>query len=237
MRVRLLVFIAVLCVVSPKNLCNSAGFLEKSSLLRSTSLSETKIASGLREALRVAVDNAVKLTGKENGFFNNEAIKIELPEKMQVIEKALRVIAVGPKIDEFVLSMNRAAEHAVPLAEDIFVDAIMNLSFDDVMNIYKGGETAATEYFKTTTHEKLVEKFMPVARSTMNKYDITKQYNSLLDQYKKIPFSENIPLPDIDRYVVEKAIDGLFYVMAQQERKIRTDPAARVTDLLKEVFK
>ena len=211
------------CVfVVHRNFCTSAGFLEKSSLLRSTSLSETKVASGLREALRVAVDNAVKLTGTKNGFFNNEAIKIELPEKMKVVEKALRVIAIGPKIDEFVLSMNRAAENAVPFAEDIFVDAIMDLSFDDAMAIYKGNDNAATEYFKATTHDKLLEKFMPVARSSMNKYDITKQYNSLLDQYKKIPFSENIPLPEIDRYVVEKAIDGLFYVMAQQERKIRT---------------
>ncbi|MDX9702269.1 MAG: DUF4197 domain-containing protein [Candidatus Auribacterota bacterium] len=230
-------FITAITVFGNYTVCSGAGIFEKLGLFRSTSLSDTKIAGGLKDALKVAVDNAVKLTGKENGFLKNEAIKILLPEKIQLVEKGLRVIGAGPAIDEFVLSMNRAAEHAVPQAESIFIDAIMKLTFDDVMGIYKGSETAATDYFKRTTHDNLVEAFLPAARTTMDKYSVTQQYNSLLDRYKKIPLSQNVPVPEIDRYVVEKTIDGLFYVMAQQERKIRTDPSARVTDLLKEIFK
>lgn len=233
----MVVVIVLFSVTAVYDVCAGSGWLDKLGLFKPAGLSESKIAKGLREALRVATDNAVDITGQQNGFYKNEAIKITLPEKMQMVEKGLRVIGFGPKVDEFVLSMNRAAEEAAPKAQSIFIDAIMNMNFDDVMGIYKGSQTAATEYFKRTTHDKLVEAFLPAARSSLNQYTVTQQYNTLLDKYKTIPFAENFPAPEIDRYVVSKTVDGLFYVMAQQERQIRTDPSARVTDLLKEVFK
>jgi hypothetical protein len=198
-------------------------------------LSDAKIGSGLKEALKVGTENTVKLTGRTDGYFMNQAIKILMPEKLQTLEKGLRLVWYGPQVDEFVLSMNRAAEQAAPQAKKIFWDAIGEMTFDDARKILNGSDTAATDYFRAKTTDKLTAAFRPVVDRTMNEIGVTRQYNELVGRYQAIPFAKSEAL-DIDGYVVSKALDGLFHVLGEEEQKIRTNPAARVTDLMKEVF-
>jgi hypothetical protein len=210
--------------------------LEKRAGLGSASgLSESKVASGLKEALQVGTENAVKLTGRPNGYFGNEAIKILMPKDLQPLERGLRAIGFGPKIDDFILSMNRSAEAAAPAARKIFVDAILAMSFEDAKKILSGSDTAATEYFKDKTTTQLTAAFQPVVEKTMNENGVVRQYDELADQYKSIPFAKSQSL-NINHYVVSKALDGLFFELAEQEKEIRKNPAARTTTLLKEVF-
>lgn len=198
-------------------------------------LSEAKIGSGLKEALKVGTENSVKLTGRVDGYFMNQAIKILMPEKLQTLEQGLRLVGYGPQVDEFILSMNRAAERAAPQAKQIFWDAIGEMTFDDARKILNGSQTAATEYFRSKTTDTLAGAFRPVVDRTMNEVGVTRQYKALVARYQAIPFVKSETV-DIDQYVVTKSLDGLFHVLGEEERKIRTDPAARATDLLKEVF-
>ena len=198
-------------------------------------LNDAKIASGLKEALQIGTQNAVNLTGRLDGYFRNEVIKILMPEKLQTLEKGLRLVGYGPRVDEFVLSMNRAAERAAPRAKAIFWDAIGEMSFEDARKILNGGDTAATDYFQDKTTDRLAAAFRPVVDKAMNEVGVTRRYKELIGRYEAIPFVTSERL-DIDQYVVTKALDGLFYVVGEEERKIRTNPTARVTDLLKEVF-
>jgi hypothetical protein len=198
-------------------------------------LGEVKIGAGLKEALKVGTENAVRFTGKTDGYFLNEAIKILMPEKLRSMEQGLRAVGYGPKLDEFVLSMNRAAERAAPAAKQIFWDAIGEMTIDDARKILNGGDTAATDYFKAKTGAKLTEAFRPPVETAMNEVGVTRQYKELVGRFQAIPFMKAEAL-DIDQYVVGKATDGLFFVVGQEEKKIRTNPAARTTDLLKEVF-
>lgn len=202
---------------------------------RQSGLSDSKVASGLKEALKVGTENAVRLTGRTDGYFRNEAIKIMMPKSLRSLEQPLRAVGYGKQIDEFVLSMNRAAERAAPFAKQIFWDAIMQMTFDDARKILTGNDTAATHYFKDKTSDPLAAAFRPVVEKSMNELDVTKRYKALVGQYESVPLTKKITF-DLDEYVVEKALDGLFYVVGQEERKIRKDPAARVTGLLKEVF-
>lgn len=200
-----------------------------------TDLSDVKIGSGLKEALKIGTENAVQSTGKTDGYFLNEAIKILMPEKLEKVEKGLRLVGYGPQVDEFVLSMNRAAERAAPAAKQIFWDAIGEMTIGDAQKILSGHETAATDYFKGKTTDKLTTAFKPVVDKAMNEVGVTRQYKELVGRYEAIPFVKKETF-DIDGYVVTKSLDGLFYTVGQEEKKIRKDPAARVTDLLKEVF-
>jgi hypothetical protein len=196
---------------------------------------DSKVGAALKQALQIGTENAVKLTGKTDGYFSNQAIKILMPEKLRTVEKGLRAAGYGSEVDNLVLSMNRAAERAAPEAKTIFWDAIGKMSIDDAQRILNGTPTAATDYFKDKTSASLTLAFRPIVDRAMNEVGTVKQYNALLGQAKAIPFlkTENY---DIDRYVVGKALDGLFHVVGDEERKIRSDPAARVTSLLKEVF-
>jgi hypothetical protein len=198
-------------------------------------LSDAKIGSGLKEALKIGTENAVTFTGKLDGYFMNQAIKILIPEKLQTMEKTLRAVGLGPQVDEFILSMNRAAERAAPEAKQIFWGAIGEMTFQDAKKILSGNETAATDYFKAKTTDKLTTAFRPIVDKATNEVGVTRQYKELVGRFQSIPFVKTETV-DIDQYVTTKALDGLFYVVAQEEKKIRTDPAARVTDLLKEVF-
>ena len=210
--------------------------LEKNlGLGNTTKLSDSKVASGLKEALKVGAENSVKLTGHTDGYFKNESIKILMPSNLRPLEKGLRAVGFGPKIDSFVLSMNRSAEAAAPAAKKIFTDAILEMSFDDARRILSGGDTAATDYFKSKTTDHLTVAFRPFVEKTMSENGVIKQYKGLTEQYQSIPFAKNETF-DVNKYVVEKALDGLFYELANQERQIRKDPAARTTSLLKEVF-
>lgn len=196
---------------------------------------DSKTASGLKEALRIGTEHAVDLTGTENGFFKNEAIKILLPEKLRTAEKGLRMMGMGAKVDEFELSMNRAAEKAAPAARSIFKDAVMQMSFDDARRILTGGNTAATEFFKTKTSDRLTVAFKPAVESAMAETGVVKQYKQLTGGIGSLPFGKSQSF-DITNYVVGKTLDGLFYMLGEEEKKIRTNPAAQITPLLREVF-
>ena len=196
---------------------------------------DVKVGAALKQALQVGTENAVKLTGRTDGYFTNKAIKILMPEQLSTIEEGLRMAGYGPEVDQLVLSMNRAAERAAPEAKKIFWDAIGKMTIDDAQRILNGTPTAATDYFKDKTSASLTLAFRPIVDRAMDEVGTVKQYNELLGQAKAIPFlnTENY---DLDRYVVGKALDGLFRVVGDEERKIRSDPGARVTSLMKEVF-
>jgi hypothetical protein len=217
----------------------SAQSLDVSKLFQSNKadkLSNGDIVAGLKEALQVGTVNTVDLTGKVDGYFGNAAIKILLPEQIRTVETGLRALGQGERVDEFVLAMNRAAEQAAPAAKDIFWGAIKSMSFDDARKILTGGDTAATDYFRAKTTDTLTAAFRPVVKDTMDKVGVVQQYNQLQSAYKSVPFASALPSFDVETYVVGKALDGLFLVLAEQEKKIRTDPAAQVTDILKKVF-
>jgi hypothetical protein len=198
-------------------------------------LDEGTILSGLKDALSVGTKNAVNLVSKLNGYFGNEAIKILLPDKIQKGAELAGKLGFQKQVDEFILSMNRAAENAAPKAASHFADAIRSMTIEDARRILSGGDTAATEYFKTKTSSKLYEEFKPSVTESMNQVGVTHAYNAMMDKVPAVPFVKSESL-DLDRYVTTKALDGLFYMVGQEEKKIRTNPVARTTDLLKKVF-
>ena len=202
---------------------------------KGSGLSDVKIGSGLKEALKIGTENAVNFTGKKDGFFLNQAIKILMPEKLRTFEKGLRAVGYGPQVDEFVLSMNRSAEKATPFAKQIFWDAIGEMTFEDVRKVLSGNDTAATDYFKGKTTSRLTDVFKPIVSNAMNEVGVTRQYKGLVGRYESIPFVKKESF-DLDQYVVTKALDGLFHMVGDEETKIRKNPTARTTDLLKEVF-
>jgi len=194
------------------------------------------VASGLKEALSVGTKNAVGLLSKKDGYFGNEAVKILLPENIRRAGDALRMAGYQKEVDAFVLSMNRAAEKAAPKAADIFAGAIQAMSIDDAQKILNGGNTAATEYFKSKTSSQLFDAFKPDISQSMNEVGVTKAYKAMTDRYTAMmPFAKMDSL-DLDTYVTNKSLDGLFHMVGQEEAKIRTNPAARTTELLKKVF-
>jgi hypothetical protein len=199
-------------------------------------------AAGLKEALTTGTADAVNLLGKPGGYFTNPAVKIRLPQKLEVLETALRGMGYGKQIDDLELSMNRAAEAAAPKAQPIFVNAIQSMSFTDAQQIVSGGGHSATDYFQRQTTPELTKAFTPIVKQTMAQNSVTKQYNDLLGKYQSGPMAMGgllggaAPSLDINSYVVEKSLDGLFYMVGQEEQKIRTNPAAQVTPLLKQVF-
>ena len=194
-----------------------------------------KVGAALKQALQVGTENAVRLTGKTDGYFTNKAIKILMPERLRTVERGLRTAGYGSEVDKLVLSMNRAAERAAPTAKKFFWDAIGEMTIDDAQRILNGTPTAATDYFKGKTSPSLRIAFRPIVEKAMNEVGTVRQYNELLGQAKAIPFLKTEDY-ELDRYVVGKALDGLYYVVGEEERKIRSDPSARVTDLLKDVF-
>jgi hypothetical protein len=226
---------SILLLLATPSFSQTGEISKRLGLGTQSGLSDSKIASGLKQALRVGAENTVKATGRPDGFFGNEAIKILMPKNLQPLEKGLRAMGQGPKVDGFILSMNRAAENAAPAAKKIFGDAILAMSFDDARKILSGGDTAATDYFKNKTSDQLTTAFRPVVEKTMDENGVTQQYKAIAGQAQNIPFIKS-PNLDITQYVVSKALDGLFYTLGQEEKKIRKDPVARTTSLLKEVF-
>jgi hypothetical protein len=199
-------------------------------------MDDNTVVSGLKEALSIGTGNAVFSTSKIDGYFKNQIIKILLPDKIQDAANILGKLGYQKQVDNFVLSMNRAAEKAAPKAKKFFVDAIKSMTFDDAKKILSGGDTAATEYFKSKTFNKLQDAFKPVVSKSMNETGVTRSYKEMTGKYTSaVPFG-TIDSLDLDQYVTNKALDGLFYMVGEEEKKIRTNPAAQVTDLLKKVF-
>ncbi len=228
------IFLLLLCNYSYASFWDVVKNTLNTSVTKST---DGKIDLGLKEALNVGIKKTITFLGKNNGYFANKAVKILLPEEVRKTEKVLRGIGFGPQLDEFTLSMNRAAEKAAPLAADIFSTAIADMTFDDANKILRGGNTAATDYLKAKTYNKLLELFGPAVRKTMNEYKVAQQYEAINGKVQSLPYVGKIVNLDVNQYVSSKALDGLFYVLGQEETNIRTNPKARVTALLKEVFK
>ena len=197
---------------------------------------KSDIVAGLKEALALGTKNAVKELSATDGYFGNKAVKILLPENIRKVEKALRFAGYDKEVDAFILSMNRAAENAAPQAADIFAGAIRSMTFDDAKKILNGGNTAATDFFKSKTSTQLFDALKPEVSRSMNEVGVTKAYKALVERYTSImPFVKMESL-DLDRYVTGKSLDGLFYMLGEEETKIRTNPAARTTELLQKVF-
>ena len=216
---------------------DSAGksILSKVQLPQATkSLSNDDVINGLKEALRVGTDSSSKKLSKLDGFFGDAAIKILMPAEAQKVEKTLRSVGMGSLVDKAILSMNRAAEDAAKGVGNIFWNSIKQMSITDGLQILKGSDTAATGYLKKTTTAELTNKFRPVIDSSLKKIDATKYWNDVFSAYNKISLKK--VNPDLSGYVTEKALSGLFYNIALEEQKIRKDPAAQVTDILKKVF-
>jgi hypothetical protein len=200
-------------------------------------LSQDKIGKGLKEALKIGSENAVKKVSVLDGYYGNPEIKIPLPDKVLKMEGMLRTLGLGPKVDAFSESMNRAAEKAAPAARDLLWDAVKGITFDDAKKILKGRNNEATLYLKDKTGVKLLDTFKPIVHQAMGSVGVTKQYQELETKVRSIPFVGTSLNLDMDQYVSEKALNGLFIMIEKEEQKIRKDPAARVTELLKEVFK
>lgn len=198
-------------------------------------LTENEIINGLKEALEVGTSNAIGIVSKLDGYYKNPKIKIPLPENVQKVEKILRATGFGQNVDDFELSMNRAAERAAPEAKSIFWDAIKQMNFEDARKILNGRDNEATLYFKDKTSDRLREIFKPITHQAMSEVGVTRTYQTIDDKVKTIPFADQLSF-DLDQYVTDKGLDGLFFMLAAEEKKIRENPAARVTDLLKKVF-
>jgi len=207
----------------------------KDALGGSGTLTNDEIISGLKEALEVGTEKAVALVSQQDGYYGNPDIKIPLPESVQKVEKILRTAGYGQKVDAFELSMNRAAERAAPEAKSIFRDAITQMSFEDASKILNGRDNEATLYFEDKTSGRLQVLFKPIVKDAMGEVGATRSFQDLNAKAQSIPFGKSLSF-DLDQYVTDGALKGLFEMLAEQERQIRTDPAARVTDLLQKVF-
>ena len=203
--------------------------------LLATASGEGDTVAGLKQALEIGTRNAVGLTSRENGFLGNPLIRIQLPGALDKMATGLRAVGFGTAVDELEVAMNRAAERAAGEATDVFWQGIRQMSFSDAVGIVNGGDTAATEYFERTTRDTLRTRFEPIVAAKMDEVGLVHSYDQLVGRYEAIPFAKK-PSFDPRNYVTDKSLDGLFAVLGEEERKIRTDPAARVTPLLRQVF-
>jgi hypothetical protein len=207
-----------------------------SKLPGATSITEQEAAQGIREALDQGVGRGINLLNKQDGFFGNQAYKLLLPPDAQKIETTLRDLGMGGMVDRAILQINRAAEDAVGFARPIFVDAIRDMTIMDALNIVKGSRDAATQYFRQKTTDKLIAAFSPVIKQSLDKFQATKYYSDVVNTYNRFPTTINKINPDLPSYVVGKSVDALFDQIAKEEANIRSNAAARSTEILKKVF-
>ncbi len=193
------------------------------------------IVSGLKEALSTGTGNAVAQTSKQGGYWQNPRLKIPLPQDLQGFADKLRKIGLGQQVDSLELKMNEGAEAAAKSAGPVFVKAITDMSFSDAKAILSGGDTAATDFFKSKTSAQLKAQYSPIIKSALDQVGVVKLYDELYQKYSLIPLAPKISA-NLEDYVTDKALDGLFLVIADEEKKIRQDPAARTTELLRKVF-
>jgi hypothetical protein len=199
------------------------------------SLSNDDVVKGLKEALSIGSNNAGGIVSQLDGFYKNANIKIPLPADVQMVSQTLRDYGLGKQMDKAELTMNRAAEDAAKQAAPIFVAAISKMSITDGLNILRGDNNAATQFLKNTTSMELTSKLQPFIQQALQKYAVTQYWKPVVTAYNKIPLV-NKKDPNLDNYVTQKALEGIFYMVSQEELKIRKDPAARVSDILKKVF-
>jgi hypothetical protein len=199
-------------------------------------LSQGEVVNGLKEALRIGTQNAAGKLGKTNGFFGNQLIKIMMPQEVKNVETTLRSFGFAKQCDQVILSLNRAAEDASTRAVPIFVNAITSMNIQDGMQILRGGNNAATDYLRRTTTAALTQAFRPVIEQSLGKVGATRYWADIFTIYNRLPITRNKVNTDLTGYVTERALNGLFVTVAQEEAAIRQNPAARVTDLLRRVF-
>ncbi len=207
----------------------------KLGLSNSGGFSQDEAIKGIKEALTNGVSKGTDIVSKLDGYYKNPQIKIPFPTEAQKVESAVRRIGLNKQADDAILSMNRAAEDAAKSAKDIFVNAIKQMTVTDAMNIIKGDTSAATTFLKRTTSASLIEKFTPIIKASLEKVDATKYWGTVINAYNKIPFQQKVN-PDLTAFVTQKALDGLFVMIAQEEGAIRRDPLARTSEILKKVF-
>jgi hypothetical protein len=200
-----------------------------------SALSNDDIVQGLKEALTIGSNNSAANASKVDGYYKHPVIKLPFPPDAQKVEKTARSAGMGNQVDTFVLKMNRAAEDAGKTVAPIFVDAVKHMTITDGLSILKGNNDAATQYLKTNTSVALKAQFKPIIQASIDRVEVMKYWKPLIDNYNRIPFVTKIN-PDLNEYICNKALDGLFYLVAQEELKIRKDPMAQVTDILKKVF-
>jgi hypothetical protein len=198
-------------------------------------LTNAEIESGLREALIKGISVGADRVSQSGGYLNNPQIKIPFPPEMVKVEKTLRDLGMGNMVDQFVTTLNQGAEEAAKEAKPIFVSAIQQMTIQDAMSILKGKEDEATQFLKRTTTTQLTGKFMPVIQNALKKTEATKYYNDIVTTYNAIPFVQKVN-PNLDAYATQLAVDGLFVMIAKEEKLIRQDPMSRTTDILKRVF-
>ena len=219
-------FLATLVLGGVLNLCHAAGLSD---------LTNKEAASGLKEALVQGADYAVSTLGKENGFLGNPQARIPLPESLKTAEKTLRAVGMGKYADELVATMNHAAERAVVEAKPVLMDSVSRMTLQDAKGILTGGDNSVTEFFRRSTSEQLVQKFMPIVSESTKKVNLADRYNKFAGRAAKMGLLSEQDA-DLDTYITHKAMDGLFAMIAEKEKEIRHNPMAAGSDLLKKVF-
>lgn len=198
-------------------------------------LSNTEASNGLKEALIQGAGKAVGKLGAVDGFLGNPQVKIPLPDSLKKAEKAMRMFGMGKQADDLVLKMNRAAEAAVPEAKALLIDSVKKMSVQDAKNVLTGGDDAATQYFKKTTSGPMAEKFLPIVKKATENVQLAQQYNKFAEmgsQYGLVKKEQ----ANLEQYVTQKTLDGVYLMMAQEEKAIRKDPMGQASSLLKKVF-
>jgi len=201
-----------------------------------SALDAKTMAAGIRKALEQGTDRAVATLGKKDGYFRHPTLAIPVPEKLRKPEKLLRKLGQDKYADQFILSLNRAAESAAPEAKAIFLDVIRHMTVKDAVDIIKGPDDAATRYFRAHSEETLTRKFLPIVTTTTDKVGVTRDYKRFVDKAGTLSKYVDTSGLDIDAYVTQKALDGLFHMIAAEEQRIRRDPVARTTEILRKVF-
>ena len=199
-------------------------------------LTSAEVGEGLKEALIKGISTGSDLASRVDGYFKNPEIKIPFPQEVKKVEDKLRQLGFNNDVDRFILTLNRGAEEAAKEAKPIFITAIKSLTIQDAWGILKGEPDAATQYLKRTTSLALKEKFKPVIQNALNKVNATKYYGDIVNTYNQIPFVQDVN-PDLNEYATDKAMEGLFIMIAKEEKNIRENPIARTTELLKRVFR
>jgi len=232
--------ISLVIFILPLTCCSQIDFNKISKEVDKTingdkPLTSDEIVRGLKEALNVGSNNAAGSASKIDGYFKNPVIKIPFPPEAKEMESKLRAIGMGKQVDDFILTVNRAAEEAAKQSASVFMNAITSMNISDGLSILRGADTAATGYLRKTTGGQLHDKFKPVIKSAIQKVDVTRYWSPLATTYNALPFVKKVN-PDLEEYITQRALNGLYYLVSQEEMKIRKDPVARVTELLKKVF-
>lgn len=233
MRRTILLLALLMSACTTAQISQAIGDVQKG--LGQESLTSADVAEGLKEALIKGISTGSDIVSQVDGYFKNPEIKIPFPPDVRKVDDRLRQIGLGGEVDKFIMTLNRGAEDAAKEAKPIFINAIRSMTIEDAWGILRGEDDAATQYLKRTTSADLTARFKPVIQQSLNKVNATKYYSDIVNTYNRIPLVEKVN-PDLDDYATSKAIDGLFVMIAREEKRIREDPVARTTDILRRVF-